>query len=91
MAKEAAVVAPPLACHSAMVLRFYGGVDFLHKHSQLRISSLQSPQAVSLQPTAVLSPGLLSKPHSTAPIPPSALGDTLLRLGLAGPWHRPSV
>ena len=60
---------PPLSHHSTMALHFYGGPGFLCKHSQLQISSLPSTQAVSLQPTAVLSLCLLSKPHVPAPSP----------------------
>ena len=66
---EAAVVAPPLAHHSTKALHFCGSLGFLHKHSRLQSSSLPSPQAVSLQPTAVPSLGLLSKPHVPAPRP----------------------
>ena len=66
MDREAAKSAPPPAHHSTMASWFYGSPGFLHKHSWLWISSLLSPQAVSLQPTAVLSPGLLSNPHIPA-------------------------
>ena len=52
-----------------MALHFYGGLGFLQEHSWLWSSSFPSPQAVSSQPTAVLSPGLLSKPHVPAPRP----------------------
>ena len=67
--REAAMAAPPLVHHSTVAICFYGSPSFLHKNSWLRISSLPSLQAVSLQPTAVLSPGLLSKPHVPAPNP----------------------
>ena len=63
------MASPPLKCHLILALCFYGSPGFLHKHSWLWISSLLSPQAVSLQPTAVLSPGLLSKPHVPTPRP----------------------
>ena len=66
--REAAMVAPPLLCHSTMALHLYG-LGFLYKHSQLWISSLPSPQAVSLQPTALFSPGLLSKSQVPVPSP----------------------
>lgn len=47
------MVALPFARHSTMVLLCCGGLGFVHEHSQLRSSSLLSPQAVSLQPTLV--------------------------------------
>ena len=63
------VVALPLACHSAMALRFRSGPGFLLRHSQLWNFSLASPKTVSLQPTAVLSPRLFSKFHTLASSP----------------------
>ena len=63
------MVAPPTAYHSTAVPCFYGRPGFLHKHSQLQISFLPTPQAVSSQPMAVLSPGLLSIPHVPTPSP----------------------
>ena len=60
------MVAPPFACHSTMVLHF-SGLGFLHEHSHLQSSSFPSLLAVSSQPTAVPSPGLLSKPHVPTP------------------------
>ena len=67
--REAAMVSPPLMCHLTIVLCFYGSLNFLHKHSQLHVSSISFPQPVSSQPTAVLSLGLLSEPHIPAPSP----------------------
>ena len=66
---EVTVVALPPACDSAVAPCFRGSPVFLHRHSLLRISSLLSPQAVSLQPTAFLTLGLLSNPHAPAPSP----------------------
>ena len=63
------MVAPRSAGHSTVVTCFHARLGFLHRHSQLQISSLPSPQAVSPQPTAVLAPGLLSNPHDPAPSP----------------------
>ena len=60
---------PFCMCHSTMVPCFHGSLCFLQKHSQLHRSSLQSPQTVSMQPTAVLSLNLLSKFHASASIP----------------------
>ena len=57
------MVAQLFVCHSMMALLFCSSLGFLHKHSHLWSSSLPSPQAVSSQPTAVPSLGLLSKPH----------------------------
>lgn len=42
---------------------------FLHEHSRLWISSLLSPQTISLQLTRVLSPGFISKCQVPAPNP----------------------
>ena len=67
--REAVMVALPFTCHSTMALHFHGGLGFLQEHSQMWSSSLPSPQAVSTQPTAVLSPGLLSKPYVPASSP----------------------
>lgn len=67
--RQAAVVLPLFVCHSTMDLHCYCGLGFLHKHSSLEISPLPSPQAVSLQPTAVFSPCLPSKSHVPAPNP----------------------
>ena len=72
------MVAPPFAHHSAVGLRLYSGPSFLRERSQLQSSSLPPPQAVSWQPTAVLSLGLLSTPSPCAPV------DTCLRLGRRG-------
>ena len=55
MGKEAA-----MAAHSTIVLHFYGSQGFFCKHSCLQSSSLPSLQAVSSQPTAVLSPSVCS-------------------------------
>ena len=63
------MVTLPFMHHSAMALHSYGGLGFLQEHSWLRSSSLLSPQAVSVQPKAVLSLGLLSKHHIPAPSP----------------------
>ena len=65
--REAAMVIPLFARHSTMKLCFYVGPCFLHEHSHLQISSLLSHQAVSSQPTVVISPSLLSKLHIPAP------------------------
>ena len=67
--REAAVAALPFVHHSTMALCFHGRLGFLHKHSQLQIFSLPSLQAVSSQPTAVLSLRPLSKLHIPAPSP----------------------
>ena len=69
MWKEAAMVALPLAHHLTMAFCFYCIPRFLHNHSQLRTSSLLSPQAFSLQPTVVLSQGFLSKSQVPTPSP----------------------
>ena len=45
--REAATAAPLLARHSTIALHFYDSLAFVHKHSQLWISSLPSPQAIS--------------------------------------------
>lgn len=42
------MASPPIVHYSTMTLYFYGSSSFLHKHSQLWIFSLPSPQAVSL-------------------------------------------
>ena len=63
------MAAAHFACHSSMAIHFCGVPDFLQEHSQLWSSSLPASQAVSMQPTAVLSPGLLSKPHVPTPNP----------------------
>ena len=81
------MLAPPPACHSTVTPCFYGRPGFLHKHSQLWISFFPSPQAVSSQPMAVLSLGLLSNPHIPAPSP-RAHWQTCFSLGCAGLWHR---
>ena len=66
---EAVMAAPPFAHHSTMALCLCGGPGFLHEHSWLWSSLLPSPLAVFSHPTAVPSPGLLSKPHIPAPNP----------------------
>lgn len=48
--------------YSAMALHFYGALGFFHEHSWLQNSSLPSLQAISLQPTAVLSPNPIFQP-----------------------------
>ena len=58
---------PPLVCNSIVAPCFYGGPGFFHEHSWLWSSLLLSLQAVSLQPTAVPSLCLLSKPHVPEP------------------------
>lgn len=69
MGREATMVAPLLVCHLAMVLHFYGGPSFHHKHFRLWISSLPPSWAVSSQPKAFFMLGLLSKPHVPTPSP----------------------
>ena len=64
--REAAMVVLPPAHHSTVAPCFYGSLGFLHKHSQLQVTSLPSPLAVSSQPTAVLPLGLFSNPHVPA-------------------------
>ena len=88
---EAAKGAQFFACHSTMVLGFYGSPGFLHEHSELSSSSLPSPQAVCLQQTiAVASQDLLSRPH--VPVrSPCSLVDTSFRPRHAGLWHRPTM
>ena len=44
--REAAKGAQSFACHSTMVLGFYGSPGFLHEHSGLSSSLLPSPQVV---------------------------------------------
>ena len=78
--KGAAVAAPPLAGHPTMAACGSGGPGFFHKHFQLWSFLLSFLQAVSLQPAAVPSLGLLSKPYIPAPNPPSAPANTRLRL-----------
>ena len=63
------MAALPFACHSTMVPHFQGSPRFPQKHSPRQRSSLPSLQAISTQPTAVLSPGPLSKPHTSTPRP----------------------
>ena len=60
-----AVVEAPSSLHITWQRRF------LHKHSWLWNASFPSPKAVSSQPTAGPSPGLLSKSHVPAPAPPA--------------------
>lgn len=60
---------PPLVHHSTMAPRFGGRPRFLQELSGMWSASPVSPQAVSMQPTAVFSPGLLSQPHTSAPSP----------------------
>ena len=78
---------PFCMCHSTMVPCFHGSLCFLQKHSQLHRSSLQSPQTVSMQPTAVLSLNLLSKFHAGKgngnPLQYSCLGNPMGR----GAWR----
>ena len=69
MEREAAMAAPPLRITQQWCLASIAVWVFLHKHSRLWISSLPSPQTVSLQPTAVLPAGLLSNQHVPAPNP----------------------
>ena len=68
--RGAAMVALPPVHYSTVVPCFYGILGFLHKHSQLWISSLPSPQAVCSQPTAVLSEvcSPISTFHLSAPV-----------------------
>ena len=80
MGKGAAVAAPLLAGHPTMAPCGSGGPGFFHKHFQLWSFLLSFLQAVSLQPAAVPSLGLLSKPYIPAPNPPSAPANTRLRL-----------
>ena len=67
--REAARVACPPACDSAVAPCFHGSPVFLCRYSLLQISSLPSPQSVSPQPTATLAPGLFSSPRAPAPSP----------------------
>ena len=60
------MAAPLFVCHSTVALCFYGSLGLLHEHSWLWSSTLLSLQAVSIQPTAVLSADLLSQPHIPA-------------------------
>ena len=89
MRREGEMVAPPFLCHSTMVLLLCASsvAGFLQEHSQLWSSSIPSPQAFSLQPTAVL----CSPNHTFQRLALSALVDTHLRLGHAGLWLRLSV
>lgn len=50
--REAAVVAPPPAHHSTIVLPLCGSLGFLHEHSCLHSSSFPTPQAISSRSTA---------------------------------------
>lgn len=45
---------------------FHDSSVFLQRHFLLQISSILFPWVISLQPTAVLAPGLLSNPHALA-------------------------
>ena len=74
------MVAPPPGHHSTVSPCFCVSLDFLHKHSRFWITSLLSPQAVSSQPMAVFSLGLLSNLHIPAPSP-HTLADTHPGLG----------
>ena len=83
MGREAAMATPPFARHSTMALCLCGRPGFLRGLSWLQSSSLLSPRAVSAQPAAVLSPGLLSKPHVPAPSPcPYLSGWVMQRCGM---------
>ena len=62
------------AHHWTIMLHFCHILGFLQEHSWLQSSSLPSPQAFSLQPTSVLSPGLFSKPCIPASAPLSTGG-----------------
>lgn len=66
MEGEAAMVVPPTAHHSTMVLHFYSGMDFIHELCRLQVSSCSYPETVSSQSMAVLSTGFLSKPCVSA-------------------------
>ena len=72
--------APLLEGRSTMAPCASGGPGFFHKHFQLWSFLLSFLQAVSLQPAAVPSLGLRSKPYIPAPNPPSAAANTRLRL-----------
>ena len=72
--------APLLEGRSTMAPCASGGPGFFHKHFQLWSFLLSFLQAVSLQPAAVPSLGLRSKPYIPAPNPPSAPANTRLRL-----------
>ena len=87
--REAAMVAPPPACHSTVEPCFYGSLGFLHKHSWLWTSpshpirlSPHSQQQSSPQ-FALQSPGSSSQPP--------CMVDTHPSLGHTGLWHGPSV
>lgn len=56
--KEATEVAPSLAYHLTMLLCLHSNLSLLPKHSWLWFSALPHFQAISAQPTAVLSLGL---------------------------------
>ena len=75
------MAAPPPARHSTVAPFFYGSLGFFHRHSQLWISSLPSPQAVSLQPTAV---GFALQSSHSSSQPPCALSDTHPVWGMQG-------
>lgn len=64
--RVAAMAAPSCPHYWLMARCFYGNLNFLCKHFQLQISSLQFPQTVSLPSAAVLSPGSLSNHHVPA-------------------------
>ena len=91
MGREGAIAAPPPKHHLTTTLCFYGRPGFLHRHSQLRISSLPSPQ-LSPHSQQQSSPQVCSpNPQHSSPQPPSAPADTRLMLGHAGLWHGPSI
>ena len=77
------MAAPLFVCHSTVALCFYGSLGLLHEHSWLWSSTLLSLQAVSIQPTAVLSADLLSQPHIPA-LSPAPHQWTCLRRGTQG-------
>ena len=81
---------PFCMCQSTMVPCFHGSLCFfLQKHSQLHRSSLQSPQTVSMKPTAVLSLDLLSTFHASASIPhqPRWIPVSGWGVKVCGPYH----
>lgn len=83
MGNESAMVVLPLLHHLTMVGCFDGGPEFFHKFSHLWSSSFPFLQVVSLQPSAVVSLGLLSRPYVPAPSP-SVRKDIHFRLGHTG-------
>ena len=79
--------APTLAHDSVVVPCFRDSSVFLQRHSLLQMSSILSPRVISLQPTAVLAPGLLSNTHALASRPCAHQYTCVPVQGIYSSWH----